>query len=164
MAGNGKKQQSGAVRTEEEEEEGLVVGVSDAIVCPWAVVVHAKHTRATNGAMMRTWWLGLLALLAVPRAAAFFLHLQCTTCGPACGRLTCTADPGAPMHVTWTNIKRFRLSDTYVIFPNWSGRSAFRTCQEGVHLDVCCSEVFRIMLVAIGDWACVGDDGKEVTL
>lgn len=53
-------------RTDEEEEEGSVVVVPDAVVYPHAVVVHAQDAAVAHAAMMRARWLVLGALLAVP--------------------------------------------------------------------------------------------------
>ena len=64
----GKKAKGG--RTEEEEEEGLVVGVPHAIVDPGAVVVHAQHAPLAHPAVVRPGRLGLPALLAEPHQAA----------------------------------------------------------------------------------------------
>lgn len=65
------------MRTEEEEQEGLVVAVADAVVDPGAVVVHAQDTPAAGAAVVRPRRLRPPALLAEARAAVLLLHLHC---------------------------------------------------------------------------------------
>ena len=54
---------------EVKEQEGFLVLQADAVVHPGAVMVHFKNATAARTAVMRSWWLHAVALLA------FLLHL-----------------------------------------------------------------------------------------
>mmetsp|Transcript_17526 Transcript_17526/g.44515 ORF Transcript_17526/g.44515 Transcript_17526/m.44515 type:complete len:322 (-) Transcript_17526:244-1209(-) len=61
---------------DEEEEEGLVVAMANAVVHPGAVMVHAEHASLADAAVVAARWLGKLALLAETCAAALLLDLS----------------------------------------------------------------------------------------
>lgn len=57
-------------RTNEEEHEGLVVGVPNTVVDPGAVVVHAQNTAPAHSAVVRARRLVTRTLLAEPCLSA----------------------------------------------------------------------------------------------
>jgi hypothetical protein len=92
------------IRTDEEQQEGLVVAVADAIIYPGAVVVHAQHAARAHAAVVRARRLRPLALLAEAHAAALrsgrnyaqpplrsFSGRQCLQCPRNPGSACCNA-------------------------------------------------------------------------
>ncbi len=57
-------------RTEQEQQEGLIICVADTVVDPGAVVVHAQHTALAHSAVVAARRLVPAALLAESRCPA----------------------------------------------------------------------------------------------
>ena len=58
------------MRTQEEQQEGFVVAVADAVVDPGAMVAHAQHTPLAQAAVVAAGRLVPVALLAESHHAA----------------------------------------------------------------------------------------------